>query len=234
MLTTFARELLVDLALALALLMIILLALSGIGLPLTAQTTFDQEIGLHSSLKVGQSFVAEADSLYRLDLLLARRGPNSQPVVLHLQAAPAPASDEVTVEINASLLEDLSSPIRRPHVYRPFTFSPLSGSAGKKFLFYVESPLSTAENPVLVEYQSQDAYPEGEGYTNSAALSGDLAFKAYYAGAGPVPTAALLLTRLTEQRPFPLSENAFYVIAACTCLTLVVRLVRTLCSPLLN
>jgi hypothetical protein len=208
-----------------------LIVLDNIDLPLTSQTTFDREIELYSDRRVGQSFIAEAAGLYKLDLLLARRGPNSHPVLFHLQDDPGGANEVVTVEINAAVLEDVSSVIRRPNVYQSFIFPPIKDSSGKRFFLYVESLLSTSEQPLLVRFQSRNAYVEGARYVDGMEASGDLAFKAYYDGS-PLATGDLLLSRLTKGKPFPLSEKAFYIITLFVYLFLFARFVRLVCSSL--
>jgi len=228
------RAVLVDLIATLVLLLVFSIVLQWIGLPLTSQTTFDQEFELHSNRRVGQSFIAQAPGLYRLDVLLARHGPNSHPVLFHLQESQGGADEEVTIERNASALEDVSSAIRRPNTYQSFTFFPIEDSSGRRFFFYVESPLSKAEHPLLLKFQSGNVYVEGKRYVNGIEDSGDLAFKAYYKG-GPLETADLLLCRLSEGRPFPLSQKGFYVFALFTYLFLFVRLVHLMCiSPLVS
>ncbi len=225
------RAVLVDLVAALVLLLLFSIVLQWIGLPLTSQTTFDQEFELHSTRSVGQSFIAQAPGLYRLDVLLARRGPNSLPVIFHLQEGEGGADEVVTIERNASALEDVSSAIRRPNVYQSFAFFPIEDSSGKTFFFHFESPLSKAEHPLLLRFQSRNAYLEGKRYVNGIQDSGDLAFKAYYKG-GPLETANLLLFRLSEGKPFPLSQKGFYVFVLFTYLFLFVRLVHLMCiSP---
>ncbi|MCW4027288.1 MAG: hypothetical protein NWE76_07395 [Candidatus Bathyarchaeota archaeon] len=222
------RGVLIDLIATLVLLVVFVLVLARVDLPLTSQTTFDSELELYSSRRVGQSFIAEGSGLYRLDLLLARRGPNSHPVIFHLQEDQVAPSDTVTVEVNASLLEDVSSPIRKPNTYKSFTFAPIEDSSGKRFFFYVESPLSTTEDPLLLKFQSHNAYLQGKRYVDGMEDSGDLAFKAYYKGA-PLETSDLLLRRLSEGKPFPLSNKGIYVIALFTNLFLFVRLVHMMC-----
>jgi hypothetical protein len=224
---------LIDLIASVALFLAFLIALDCIGLPSTSQTIFDREIKLYSDRRVGQSFIAEAAGLHRVDLLLARHGPNPHPVLFRLQEDQGSADDVVAIEISASVLEDVSSVIRRPNTYQSFTFPPITDSSGKRFFFYVESPLSTREQPLLVRYQSRNVYLEGERYVNGMEDAGDLAFKVYYDGS-LLATSDLLLSRLTEGKPFPLSEKAFYIIAFFVYLFLFARFVRWVHSLLLN
>ena len=135
----------------------------------------------------------------------------------------------VTVELNASLLEDTSSLMRRPNTYQSFSFTPIESSHGKRLYFYLESARSTSEYPLVVKFQSQNAYAEGTRYVDGAEDCGDLAFKAYYKGR-PLATGALLLSRLTEGKPAPLSQAACYVIALFAYLLIFLRLVRLACT----
>lgn len=226
------RAILIDLTAALVLLLVSSIVLEWIGFPLTSQTTFDNEFELHSSRRVGQSFVAEAPGLCRLDLLLARQGPNSHPVIFHLQESQGVRDGVIMIERNASVLEDLSSAIRRPNTYQSFAFSPIEDSSGKEFFFYMESPLSTMEHPLLVKFQSRNVYLGGKRYVDGMESSGDLAFKAYYKGGGPLTTIDLLLGRLSQDKPFPLSQKAFYIIAFFAYLFLFARLVRVVYTSL--
>ena len=227
------RKILIDLAVVLALALTFLVALDWIGVPLTSQTTFDSEFELHSGRTVGQSFVGEAPGLYRLDLLVGRRGPNSSPVLFHLQEQQGGRDHLVTVELNASLLGDTSSPIRRPNTYHSFAFTRIESSQGKRLYFYLESAPSTSEYPLVLKFQSQDVYVEGTRYVNGVEDNGDLAFKAYYKG-GPLAAGTLLLSRLTEGKPALLSHEACYIVAAFAYLLAFARLVRLLCAQSFN
>jgi hypothetical protein len=226
---TEERGVLIDLAASLVLLVAFPILLKWIGLPLTSQTTFDSEFELHSGRTVGQSFVGEAPGLYRLDLLVARRGPNSSPVLFHLLEEQGNGDDAVTVELNASLLEDTSSVMRRPNTYQPFSFTPVESSHGKRLYFYLESAHSTSEYPLVLKFQSQNVYVEGTRYVDGVEDCGDLAFKAYYKGS-PLATGALLLSRLTDGKPAPFSQAACYVIALFAYLLVFARLVRLACA----
>lgn len=228
-----SRSVLIDLAAASLLLVFSWIALERTDLPLTAQTTFDQEFEVHSAHSVGQSFVSEAPNLYRLDVLLARQGANSHPVLLHLQEEQPVAADLVTAEVNASVLEDVSRAIRRPRTYASFTFAPIPDSSGKRFFFYVASPSSRADQPLLVRLQSRDVYPDGAAYLDGAKASADLAFKAFYRS-GAFGAATLLLSRLSDEKPFPLSQSAFYVVAFLVYLFLFVRFARLVCTALIG
>ena len=214
----------------------IFLALLGLAilerqdLSLTSQPLFSEMVEFHGRLKVGQSFVASRPGLRRVALLLARKGrTNCSPVVFHLREGAKVTADLATVTINASHLEDVTTMVRRPYVYQSFSFSPIPDSAGKTFYFWVESPQSLADDPLLVRYQAGDVYPEGTMSTDGSAIDGDLAFRAYYTKES-FGNAALLLERLVEHRPFPWGKKAFYVAIFVVYLVLFAGLVQLICS----
>lgn len=221
-------KLLMDLSVALVLGLAFFVILDLTGLPLASQTTFDSQFELHSGRTVGQSFVGTAPGLYRLDVPVARCGPNSHPVLLHLQEEGS-GEHLLTVELNALVLEDACSLIRRPNTYQSFTFTPIESSQGKRLYFHLESPRSTSEHPLLVNFQSQDVYVEGTRYVDGFEDRGDLAFKAYYKGS-PLAVGSLLLSRLTEGKPALLSHDACYIVATFAYLLMFAGLMRVLCT----
>ena len=199
----------------------------------TSQPLFNGMVEFHGPLKVGQNFVASRPGLCRAALLLARKGrTNHSPIVFHLREGAEATADLATVTINASRLEDVTTMVRRPYVYQSFAFSPIPDSAGKTFYFWVESPQSPTDDPLLVRYQAVDVYPEGAMSIDSSAIEGDLAFKAYYTK-GFLDNTTLLLERLIEHRPFPWSSKAFYVVVFAVYLMLFAGLVQLIGSNLL-
>ena len=199
----------------------------------TSQPLFNGMVEFHGPLKVGQSFVASRPGLCRAALLLARKGrTNHSPIVFHLREGAEATADLATVTINASRLEDVTTMVRRPYVYQSFAFSPIPDSAGKTFYFWVESPQSPTDDPLLVRYQAADVYPEGTMSVDSSAIGGDLAFKAYYTK-GSFGSATLLLERLVEHRPFPWGNKAFCVAVFAGYLMLFAGLMQLMSSNLL-
>ena len=176
----------------------------------TSQPLFNEMVELYGLMRVGQSFVASRPGLCRVALLLARKGrTNHFPVVFHLREGAEATSDLATVIIHASHLEDMTTLVRRPYAYQSFSFLTIPDSAGKTFYFWVESPQSSANDPLLVRYQTGDTYPEGEMSVDGSAMGDDLAFRAYYTK-GFLGNTALLLERLVEHRPFPWGSKACY------------------------
>jgi hypothetical protein len=178
----------------------------------TSQPLFNEMVELHGPMRVGQSFVASRPGLCRVALLLARKGrTNRLPVVFHLREGAEATSDLATVIIHATHLEDVTTLVRRPYIYQSFSFSPIPDSAGETFYFWVESPQSLADAPLLARYQTGDTYPEGVMSIGGSAMAGDLAFTAYYTK-GFLDNTALLLDRLVEHRPFPWGSKALYIV----------------------
>jgi hypothetical protein len=199
--------------------------LEGQDLSQASQPLFNEVVEFHGPLKVGQSFVASRPGLCRVALLLARKGrTNRSPVALHLREETEVTADLATASIYASHLEDVTSMVRRPYAYQPFSFPPIPDSAGKTFYFWVESPQSPADDPLLVRYQAGDVYPEGAMSVDGSAIDGDLAFRAYYTK-GHLGNVTLLLERLVEHRPFPWGSQAFYLAIFIVYLTLFAGLV---------
>lgn len=196
----------------------------------TSQPLFNEMVEFHGPLKVGQSFVASRPGLYRVDLLLARKGrTNRSPVIFHLREGAEATADLATVTIYATPLEDVTTMVRRPYIYQSFSFSPISDSAGKTFYFWVESPQSPADDPLLVRYQAGDVYPEGAMFTDGSSIDGDLAFKVYHTREF-LGNTVLLLERLVEHRPFPWGSKAFYVAVFIVYLVLFAGLVQLISS----
>ncbi len=209
------------------LILLSLVALEKQDLSQTSQPLFSEMVAFHGPLRVGQSFVASRSGLCRVALLLARAGrTNRSPVVFHLREEKATV-DLATATINASQLEDVTSVIRRPYIYQSFSFSPISDSAGKTFYFWVESPSSSAKDPLWIRYQAGDVYPEGTMSIDGSVVDGDLTFKIGYAK-GFMGNTALLLERLVEHRPFPWSSKTFYAAIFIVYLTLFGGLVQLL------
>jgi hypothetical protein len=121
---------------------------------------------------VGQTFVARAPGLYRIDVFLATYArQNSGPVVFHLRRSPASDQDLVTISLDAAEVED--------NAYRSFTFPPLADSAGQSYYFFLEAPAAQPGNAVTVWYNPTDAYGGGTAVLNGLPRPGDLHFRTY-------------------------------------------------------
>ena len=181
--------------------------------PRTEQLQNGEVVGpLHGSLQVGQSFSSPYSGLYRIDLLLgtyARR--NTHDIFFHLLEAPDSQRELAPVRFNAREVED--------NAYFSLVFPPVADSASKTLFFYLESPESTPANSINIRSTSEDLYPDGMMYVNGALQGGDLAFVAYYKG-NPLEAAALVLQRLTANKPYFWGDRNSYILLATLYLSL--------------
>jgi len=121
---------------------------------------------------VGQTFVATADNLSRIDLLMAsyaRR--NHGPVVFCLRESTASDVDIVRIEIEAGSVKD--------NRWRTFRFEPIRDSGGRSFYLFLESPEATPGNAVTVWQSARDVYLDGNSVIDGLPGEGDLAFRLY-------------------------------------------------------
>lgn len=154
--------------------------------------------------EVGQSFTADCQNLYRVDLLFATfQRQNTAKVAFHLQTDGWGNQDLVTINVNASHLDDKT--------YYAFRFPPLKDSAGKRFLFYVESPQAKPGNAIGIWYQPADVYEEGTAYINGSAIEGDLAFRVY-CKRGVLETLETILERMAQKKTLFWGNKWFYVV----------------------
>jgi hypothetical protein len=123
----------------------------------------------------------------------------------------SPMSSEVlaTGNIRLGVVEDPATTLRRPYVYRRFTFPPIPDSAGRTFYLSIEAPDSSASAPLLARYHRSDVYAHGMRYVDNIPAEGDLAFRAHY-GSVPMGNFQLLLNRLTRSRPAPFNSPWLY------------------------
>jgi hypothetical protein len=154
---------------------------------------------------VGQTFVAEAEGLYRVDVLLAtyaRR--NSGPIIFHLRPSPAATTDLVTLQIDAAQVHD--------NTFHPFEFEPLSNVKGESFYFYLEAPEARPGNAISVWASSQDNYALGQAVAlwPLSDRAQDLAFSGYYRTSTWRAFRATL-DRLTVDKPGLFGARGWYV-----------------------
>lgn len=183
------------------------MAWQKVAFPRTEQLQNGEVVGpLHGSFQVGQSFLAPYSGLYRIDLLLgtyARR--NTRDIFLHLLEARDSQRQLATIRFNAGEVKD--------NAYFSLVFPLVADSASKTLFFYLESPESTPANSINIRSTAEDPYPDGMMYVNGAPQAGDLAFVAYYKG-NPLEAAALVLERLTANKPYFWGDRNFYILLA--------------------
>jgi glycosyltransferase involved in cell wall biosynthesis len=125
----------------------------------------------------GQSFVASHDNLCRIDVLFATYPRiNTQDVHFRLKEHPGQQDSIVTLKVNATEIQDCH--------FHPFRFAALADSAGKRFYFSLDSPLSTMGDAVTVWCYLERVTPDVERYENGRQVTGELVFQAHYAAGG--------------------------------------------------
>jgi hypothetical protein len=130
-------------------------------------------------------------------------------IVFSLRQNPASSEVLATGAIRPGAVEDPATTLRRPYVYRRFTFPPIPDSAGRSFYLSIEAPDSSASAPLLARYHRSDVYAPGMRYVDDTPAMGDLAFRVHY-GSVPMRDFQLLLNRLTRSRPAPFNSPWLY------------------------
>jgi hypothetical protein len=130
-------------------------------------------------------------------------------IVFSLRQSPTSSEVLVTGTIRLDAVEDPATALRRPYVYRRFTFPPILDSAGRTFYISIEAPDSSASAPLLARYHRNDVYTQGMRYVDNTPARGDLAFRIHYGGV-PMRDFQLLLNRLTRSRPAPFNSPWLY------------------------
>lgn len=153
--------------------------------------------------KIGQTFVAQYDSLTAIEALLATYNrKNTGEFIFHLQRELSNQEDLFSYRGDISKVKD--------NKYFRFRFPKIKEAKGKKFYFYLEAPQSRLGNAITIWANSEDLYKEGEKIVNGAPSEGDLVFKTVY-DLGLKGNLAVFLGEITRNKPFPLNKKSFYV-----------------------
>jgi hypothetical protein len=184
------------------------------------QPESDATVGeLLSGQCVGQTFVADAPGLYRVEVFLATYlRTNRGPLTLHLRASPFAASDLATVTVEMAGVRD--------NAYQAFEFAPVALPAGVPAFFCLEAPAATSGNALTVGGLRGDAFPTGQALLSSgAAVPGvqDLAFQLYYRPSAQWAVAAGL-ERLAASKPGWFGRPGFYTALFATYVALLAAL----------
>lgn len=153
---------------------------------------------------LGQTIVARAAGLYRVDVWLATYArANHGPLVLRVRAAPF-AADWAVVELEMASIQD--------NAYQAFEFQPLPLPAGVPAYFCLEAPQASPGNAITLGGSSRETYPDGGvAAAIGPAVPGlqDLKFQLYYRpGAGLA--AGEVLRRLAAGKPGWLGQPILY------------------------
>jgi hypothetical protein len=126
---------------------------------------------IYGTIQQGQTFLATADNLLQIDLLLATYArTNHQDVIFHLKTDPAASEDLVRITIPADQIAD--------NQWFSFSFDPIPDSEGHKFYFLLESPTSQSGDAITIWSTENNAYLDGQRYVNGVPVEGDLTFRA--------------------------------------------------------
>ncbi len=176
----------------------------GPGRTLARQDESDAVVGpLVAGVEQGQSFVAAADGLDTVCVMLATYGGRARgDLVFHLRERPD-GPDLVTARIDTAAVPD--------NTLYPFRFPPIQDSAGRRFYFAVAGTGTSPAEGATIWYSRADRYPDGErwvgaaaGATEAGGNGGDLRFRALATGSErwqTVEDATLTLWRNTRALP---------------------------------
>jgi hypothetical protein len=124
--------------------------------------------------RAGQTFYSPYPNLNSIDVLLATWArTNSNDVTIHLKPSLESPNDIASVTINAREIQDNS--------YYKFKFPKIADSENKLYYFFIDSPKSISGDAITIWSSKEDVYHQGTAYINSTPITGDLAFKVYYA-----------------------------------------------------
>ncbi len=174
--------------------------------PATEQLQSDLVAGeLVPGVTLGQTFVARYGRVRRVDVMLttyARR--LSGPLIFHLKRSPDAAADLRTVTIDAAQVQD--------DVFHAFEFPPAPNGRGDTLYFSLEAPDAVPGYAITAWGAATDAYPGGQAVTTEPLdpRLQDLTFRVVYAPTGP-QGLAILLERVTDQKPGIFGAPAWYV-----------------------
>jgi hypothetical protein len=122
------------------------------------------------SNRPGQTFISQADTLARVQVLGATFGGSARgQLVFHLRESPLAREDLATRTVDAATLADNS--------YWSFTFPPITQAKGRAFYFFVESPDAQPGEAATLWYSEGDPYNGGTRTQDGSAVSGDLVFR---------------------------------------------------------
>src|SRR5262245_58255647 len=121
----------------------------------------------------GQTFVARANNLYRIDVLVGTyMRLNTRPVIFHLRESPAAQQDLATTTVEAWQVQD--------NQYHSFLFAPQPDSQGKTYYFFLTSPESIRRDAITVWARPHSSWSEHLRYQNGKVAAGEIVFRAHY------------------------------------------------------
>lgn len=191
-----------------------------------------REFGIWSpGMLFEQSFRASQDRLCRIDVAIDSYHAWETPyLVFRLYALP----EEIDpAEASYHALHEKRQPIRSkrlngwlisPHTFQSISFAAIPVSAGKPYLFTLESPEVSQGGTSILLGSPEDRYEEGALFVNGEKQEGDLAFRALYQKA-KLQIIRDIANRLALQKPFPFSMPIIYYLIGIAYITIVVSVV---------
>jgi hypothetical protein len=120
--------------------------------------------------QVGQTFVAPADRLAGVQLLVANYArPTQGRLRFHLKTDPAAPTDLASGEVDAATWPN--------NQFWPIFFPPVSGSAGRTFYFGLEGVDTQPGSAPTLWFSPQDVYAGGTRWEQGQPVAGDFAFR---------------------------------------------------------
>lgn len=153
---------------------------------------------------VGQQFVAPYPGLHRIDVGLdPTLVKSSHQLTLHLKEAhPLATEDSWAVDLSTDDIRDSES--------YAFEFPPIRDSDGKTYHFYLESADSSPGDAITVRYDPASLLEGSSALVDGQPVDGNLQFETFYTlTAGD--KLDILLTRMTEGRPYLFGNKWFYI-----------------------
>jgi hypothetical protein len=153
---------------------------------------------------VGQQFVAPFPGLYQIELGLDRALVRStHRLTFHLKEGDSLAAEGLWKA-------DLSTDDIRDGEPHTFEFPTIRDSAGQTYYFYLQSTDSLPGDAITVRYDPASLLDGSSAFVDGQAVNGNLQFQTFYAlTAGD--KVDILLTRMSEGRPYLLGAKGFYL-----------------------
>jgi hypothetical protein len=171
--------------------------------------------------RVGQQFMAPYPGLYRIQVWLdPTSATSSRQITAHLRAVPPantsgglPADGDPSV-IASRQLGQHSVVLHSTELEDglPFTieFSPIRDSMGRIYTITFDSPGSTPGDALAAHYSPEARLKGASATVNGQPVPGNLQFATFYSLRAR-DRVALLLTRLTQGRPYLYGTKGYYV-----------------------
>jgi hypothetical protein len=162
-----------------------------------------ESLGVSGESQVGQQFTAPWPGLYRIDVVLdPTNAGEAQEITFHLQREPADENEIWSETFSTVDIQERSS--------KAFEFPPLRDSKEQEYFFYFESEGSLPGEAIAVGYSESAVLNGGSAYANMEPVPGNLQFHSYYT-LRTRDRVDVLLTQITEGRPYFLGSKGFYI-----------------------